>query len=304
MPAAGQACKLPAVQWTQTAQGLEPTAGFIAIPEGQMHPDSSGAFVLEGSRYHSTAQPFLYGGGPGAGSYDWPMTRWLPASARLVSPDGSRYAYSTDFGFIHVVDVASGQDRTFKAPDGPETLMYYAREGIYFNHAWEGPPGPGLWLLDPATGAVQTVFNDKPVDAVGGFAAWLPDVNPADPHPVFDQHSGTYMPNRLLRRDLNGGSTVPWFYRPGRVLAVIGFDQDKHPLIVAETTTSPDSVEVWQVTAANQGHKLYSGTRVPSIAADGRGIWFADDQGISLYTAAEGLKKMSALSVDLAGVCR
>jgi hypothetical protein len=269
-----------------------------------MRPDPNGAFVLDGSRYHSTAQPYLYGGGPGAGSFDWPMARWLPVSARLASPDGSRYAYSTDFGSIHVVDVATGRDRVFNAPQGPEALMYYAREGVYFNHAWEGPAGPGLWLLDPATGRVDTVFSDKSVDAVGGFAAWIPTVNPADPHPVFSPQTGSNYPNQVLRRDLNDGSTVPWFYRPGRLVSVIGFDQDKQPLIAVETVATPDSVEVWQVSAASQGRKLYSGTQIPTIAADAHGIWFADPRGVSLYTAADGLKKISSLSVDLAGACR
>ncbi len=202
------------------------------------------------------------------------------------------------------MDVATGVDRSFKAPEGPDTVLYYAKEGVYFNHAWEGPPGPGLWLLDPDTASVQTVFTDKPVAAVGGFAAWLPDVNPADPHPVFSQYPGTNMPNQILRRDLNGGPTVAWFYRPGRSLAVVGFDQTKHPLIVAESLGSPDTSEIWQVSAANQGRMLYSGTQVPQILADDHGIWFADQQGISLYTPTHGFQKVSTAVANLAGPCR
>ena len=302
--AAGLSCRLPVVTWTQTAQGQVPSEGFLTYPGGQLSGDPNGGVVLDGSRYRSTAQPYLYGGGPGAGSYDWPLGRWLPAKPRSVSPDGLHYAYSSEFGAIHVVDVATGIDRTLKGPEGPDTVLYYAKEGVYFNHEWEGPAGPGLWLLDPATGTVQTVFSDKSVDAVGGFAAWLPDVNPADPHPVFSQYTGGNMPNEILRRDLNGGPTVRWFYQPGKTLAVVGFDQNKHPLIVAESLGTPDTSQIWQVPAANQGHRLYSGSQVAEVVADDHGIWFADQQGISLYTPTHGLQKVSTLVADLAGTCR
>jgi hypothetical protein len=300
----GRSCRLPVVTWTQTAQGRVAAEGFLTYPTGQLTSDASGGVVLDGTRYRSTAKPYLYGGGPGAGSYDWPLGRWLPVKPRSVSPDGLHYAYSTDFGAIHIVDVATGIDRTLKGLEGPDYVLYYAKEGVYFNQEWEGPPGPGLWLLDPVTGTVQAVFRDKSVDAVGGFAAWLPDVNPADPHPIFSQYSGTNMPNQILRRDLNGGPTVPWFYQPGKSVAVVGFDQDKHPLIVAESSGSPDSVQVWQVAAANQGRQLYSGAQLAEILADEHGIWFADQQGISLYTPAHGLQNVSTVVADLAGPCR
>jgi hypothetical protein len=300
----GLPCRLPVVTWTQTAQGQVPSAGFLTYPGAQISADPNGAIVLDGTRYRSFAQPYLYGGGPGAGSYDWPLGRWLPAQRRSVSPDGSHYSYSTDFGAIHVVDVATGIDRTFTAPQGPDTVLYYAKEGVYFNHAWEGPPGPGLWLLDPTSGVVQTVFSDKSVDAVGGFAAWLLDVNPTDPHPVFSEYIGGNMPNEVLRRDLNGGPTVRWFYQAGKSVTVIGFDYEKHPLIVSESLGSPDNVQIWQVPAANQGKQLYSGTQLAQIVADDHGIWFADQQGISLYTPAHGVQKVSTVVADLAGPCR
>ena len=284
-PIPGLACKLPVVQWTQTSQGQTPSAGFISFPSGQFSPDPSG--------------------GPRPSFYDWPLERWLPTDRRRVSPDGSHYAYEGGFGSIHDVEVATGRDRSLKAPEGPDTVLYYAREGIYFNHSWEGPPGPGLWLLDPATGAIHTVFSDVAVDAVGGFAAWVPKVNPADPHPAFSQFAGTNYPNQILRRDLNGAATLPWFYRPGKNLTVVGFDQDKHPLIaVASGESSPVTLEIWQVPAANQGRMLYSGTDLPRPMADSHGIWFSDRKGIWLYTPTDGLRRVSPITADIAGACQ
>ena len=298
------ACRLPIVQWVQKTQGLEPLAGFLNYPAGTFSADPTGDVVLDGDRYRTAARPYLYGGGPGAGAYDWPLARWVPATPRNVSPDGSHYAYSAEFGAIHDVDVATGNERVLKAPAGPDTVLYYAKEGIYFNHAWEGPTGPGLWLMDPRTGNVQTVFTNQPVDAVGGFAAWVPDVNAADPHPVFSQQAGGNQPNQMLRRDLNGGATVPWLYQPGKILHVVGFDQNKHPLIDVFPGDPSGGSTVWQVPSANQGRAIYTSTGSAGVIADGHGIWFSDDHGVSLYTRSGGLKSLFPSRVTLAGSCQ
>lgn len=256
--------------------------------------------MQDGIRWRSTIQPYLYG--RGLPSYDWALRRWLPTDSRSVSRDGSHYAYSPEFGSIHDVEVATGQDHALKALDGPDTVLYYAHEGVYFNHLWEGPPGPGLWLLDPATGAIRTVFSDVAVDAVGGDAAWLPQVNPADPSPVVSQLGGGAYANQILRRDLTGGPTIPWFYRPGKVLTVLGFDQDNHPLIAVKSGTTPESA-IWQVPVANQGQPLYSGQELLGAVADGHGTWFSDKQGVYLYTPSGGLRRVSTLAVVVGGAC-
>jgi hypothetical protein len=298
------ACRLPVVQWIQKPQGLEPSAGFLTFPGGTFSADPKGEVVIDGDRYRTTAQPYLFGGGPGAGAYDWPLGRWVPATPRSVSPDGSHYAFSSEFGAIHVIDVATGNERVLKGPAGPDTVLYYAKEGIYFNHEWEGPPGPGLWLMDPNTGKVQTVFTDQPVNAVGGFAAWIADLNPADPHPVFSHYTGGNLPNQILRRDLNGGPTVRWFYQPGKTIGVIGFDQNKHPLIVASTGDQSAATTVWQVPSANQGRAIHTSTENAGLLADDHGIWFSDNRGVSLYTQSGGLQNLSTTRATLAGPCR
>ncbi|MDQ6885592.1 MAG: hypothetical protein M3077_15370, partial [Candidatus Dormibacteraeota bacterium] len=159
---ASLACRLPIVEYAQQAQGLVPTRGFLTVPGGQFTADPNGGFVQDGNNYHSSARPYLSGGGPGAGAYDWQLQRWLPVELRSVSPDGAHYAYQNGSG-IHDVEVATGKDRTLAGSSGVDTVLYYAKEGVYFNHAGVGPPGPGLWLLDPATGKIQAVFTDKSV---------------------------------------------------------------------------------------------------------------------------------------------
>ena len=301
---AGVTCRLPVVQWIQKAQGQEPLAGFLAFPGGSFSADPTALLAQDGDRFRTTVRPYLYGVGPGAGAYDWPLARWIPATPGSLSPDGSHVAYSQEFGAIHVIDVATGNERVLKALAGPGTVLYYAKEGIYFNQAWEGPPGPGLWLMDPNTGKIETVFTDQPVDAVGGFAAWIPDLNGADPHPVFSQYTGGNLPNQILRRDLNGGPTVRWLYQPGKTLNVIGFDQDKHPLIVVSGGEPSGANTVWQVPAADQGRAIYTGTEWAGLIADVHGIWFSDNHGVSLYTQSGGLRNLSTVRATLAGPCR
>ena len=85
------------------------------------------------------------------------------------------------------MDVATGTEGVLNGPAGQNTILYYAKEGIYFNHGWEG-------------------------------TAWIPDLNPADPHPVFSHYTGSNLPNQILRRDLNGGATVRRLYQPGKTV--------------------------------------------------------------------------------------
>ncbi len=279
--------------------------GFLSVPGLQFTADPDGGFVQDGNTYHSTARPHLNGGGAGAGAYDWPLLRWLPVELRNVSPDGAHYAYQNSSG-IHDVEVATGKDRTLAGSSGVDAVLYYATEGIYFNHgAWEGPPGPGLWLLDPATGKVQTVFTDKRVDTVGGFAAWLPWVNPADSHPLQSSYSGGPLPNQADRRDLNGGATVPWFYQPGKFVTVVGFDQDRRALInVSSGESVPGINEIWLVPTANQGTRIFTGPELPRIVGDSHGTWLSDRRGIWLYTFAQGLVHVSPIVADVAGRCQ
>jgi len=85
---------------------------------------------------------------------------------------------------------------------------------------------------------------------------------------------------------------------------VVAFDQNKRPLIAVDSGEPSRSVEIWQVPSANQGLKLYSVTGLPWVMADGHGIWFADQAGISLYTPSGGVQKVSAVVGQLAGACR
>src|SRR2546425_10628019 len=91
-------CRLPVVQWTQTAQGAVPSAGFISFPGGQFSPDPASEIIVDGSRYRTVARPYLYGGGPGAGGYGLLKRRWRPGTPPKNYADGGPYAYPRGVG--------------------------------------------------------------------------------------------------------------------------------------------------------------------------------------------------------------
>jgi hypothetical protein len=304
-------CQLPIIQWTADHS----QASFLDLASGSLTPDATGGFIQEavdgGQAYRSVAKPVL--AGDSTATYDWTLARWLPARPEEISRDGKHYAYH-GLGAIHVVDVATGTDRTFPAPAGPDQVLYYASEGIYFDQlspyvgpgaplAWSGPPAPGLWLMNPSSGQVTRVFSDKPVAAVGGFAAWVPTVNASDPQPLWS--SSGNLPDEVDRRDLNRGGTVRWFYRPGSLVQVIGFDSDRRAVISVSTPQADGFFSYQVLLAPTPDHidLVYSGAQVPPVVADQHGIWLSDDRGIWLYSQANGLHQMAKASGQPAGPC-
>src|SRR2546428_5917045 len=100
-------CRLPVVQWTQTAQGAVPSGGFISFPRGQFSPDPASEIIVDGSRYRTVARPYLYGGGPGTGAHHLQMRRLVPVTPRNVLPDGVPFAHPDGFHTIHDVRIAT-----------------------------------------------------------------------------------------------------------------------------------------------------------------------------------------------------
>jgi hypothetical protein len=265
------ACRLPVYQGAANAQ----SAGFVSLPSGafQADPGATGNY------------------------YDWPLHRWLWNNG-AVSPDGLQYAEAGPVG-IQVVDLVTGKSRVFPTAADLDlgSVLYFAREGIYLGHT-PGRRAPGLWLLDPNSGKIKAIFTDQPVEAVGGFAAWIPQTNPADQHP-FRTPDGI-LPNQVVRRDLNTNDTRVWFYRPGSNVQVLGFTADKQPLVLVETGSGP-SDSIWLVPQANQGSEVYSGSG--QFRADRVGVWISGSDGIYVWRHGN-LTKASNYVGLVAGSCQ
>jgi len=296
----GLTCKLPVV--TDPSGG-----GWLTFPAGTYQADPKANVSLP------TPTNF-----PLSRSYDKAFERWLPVPRDWISPDGKHYAYpelpgaesqSPPPGGVHVVGVASGQDRFLNPGTPPKDSFWwvldYETEGVYVAVQPNGPAPPtGLWLLDPATGAVRKISDAIQSQYISGGASWS-TTDPLTGH-------GPGPGSRLNRTDLKTGAMTSWYKRNDIEFTVAGTDGAGHPIL-----------EVWKyqtrqlllITGAGSATILLPapGSTVPSLSnfvhpvADTHGIWFGDVGGtISLYTAATGLKQMATIgsnSVAAAGGC-
>lgn len=234
--------------------------------------------------------------------YDRPYSVWLPVARNAVAPDGKHYAYTdrpagqpSSHGTLHVVDVTTGVDRAFDAGDWltPFIVFDYAAEGIYLIIGYEGTFG--LWLMNPATGAVSRVADLPNLQAsAGNKVFWVGSANPNDPNPVPGLGA---TPDQIERFSLIDGSRVVWFYRPASQVYVIGQDLARHPFV---TTSGADGQPSEVVLALGPGmqRSVMKGTpgTLPAIGspiADSHGTWFGSARGMYLYTDSSGLQKVS-----------
>src|SRR6266567_1792250 len=208
-------CRLPLFASTPSSSRGE----FLNLQDGQIVADPNGGFVTTGVLSRSQAEPVLAGTMPAV--YDRTAGRWLPG---VVSPDGARYAY-VDYSkgpgasSVHVVDVASARDRVLNIPTDRWGLLAFSPDGIYLRKAYGEGMGPGLWVVDPDSGSLRTLFTDLTVMTVSGQTAWIGATNTSDPLPQPPGIGGGY--NELQGIDLNTSKITTWFYRSGTNLGVV-----------------------------------------------------------------------------------
>jgi hypothetical protein len=234
-----------------------------------------------------------------------------------VSPDGKYYAYQkpgkdifdASEDVIHIVDVATGHDQTYRAvPAGSSPELYavlnYAAEGIYLGKVYEGPTR-GLWRMDPNNGVISKVAELDDVRAIDGSAAWLGSVNPADPsHPP----GGLVTPADTIDRfDLVTGVRTTWAYFPGLGVGVVGLGESGHPIVEAGSGSLSDDIELWLLTGPGTANRIFKGAVTvlwdPSRPggfgnpiADSHGVWFGSSAGIFFYSPTRGFQKVSDLA--------
>ena len=314
-------CRLPFIPDAQEPD--QPRAGFIAFPDGQLVVDPSGEFVRKDNLYTSVALPHL-SGITGPHFYHRALGRWLPAYSDAVSPDGSSYAYanSTDPAFpnsnlhsaLHIVAIVSGADQVVDLPGLPPLMSWavdrFDQRGVYlFQGRWEAEPTAERWLVDPSTGRLEEVDKaPEPASAPQPANAWLTDVSPADPNPVVSSYDGTEVPDRLVKQ---GNPPVVWFYRPGKVVELLGVGPDGHPLVVVATgLSSEDRRELWLVRAPGAAQQLPAGPELfaffgsQSSLTDRHGLWIGSGEGVFLYEPIGGFRRVAHVAGRFAGECR
>src|SRR5215831_9332222 len=188
------------------------------------------------------------------GAYASSAHRWISVPPRQVAPDGAYYAYNEGTGppevdRVHVVDLATGVDRVIA--EGDPSTGYEAFEvgadGIYASRPLNGPTTPpGLWRLDPRTGAATRLDAIRIWQFVDGGYAYTSVPNQADP--VAEQ--GGTVADTLLRLDLRTGTIAQLYRDRGMFVEVLGFDSAHHPILVVgearaglSLLTGPGTVE-------------------------------------------------------------
>jgi hypothetical protein len=312
-PVVGFACRLPFIPQPNDPDRAQ--AGYIAFPDGQLVNEPSGEFVPQGNLLTSVALPHL-SGISGPSFYDRPYSRWLPATAEAVVPDGSSYAYaiSTDTGYpssnrqseLHIVSVASGADHVVSLPGLDPYLAWavahYDQRGVYlYQQRWEAEATAERWLLDTSTERLDKVSDAPTLTTAPG---WTTDLDPNDPTPVVSGYDGSPLPDRLIKA---GNSAVVWFYQPGKFVNLLGTGPDGHPLVVVGTgLSSEDHFELWLVQAPGAAKRIFTGAELLGLqpgVTDSYGLWIGSSEGLYLYEPKGGFRRVARVAGQVAGAC-
>ena len=300
-------CRLPLLA-APPASETAYKAQWLDVSTGALTADPTGSFVSDPSSgsLSTPGKPVLHGDG---GIYDASAGRWVPATNTTLSPDGLRYAYidgQIGQAALHVVDVRTGADRTLTALASFKnvfawTILRFSAEGVFVQQQFDNiGPAPGLWLVNPDTGAIRKVLGDT-TEAVGAGAAWLPTIDPRDPHPVKGLNN-IPLPNELIRKDLVSGASTTWLYSPGTVVAVDATLATGIVVGIDDTTwvlSAPD-VRVQMIDQSG----VTPQRDVVGVEDAPQGIWLASDDGVYLWNIHVGSLRISAATGYPAGPCR
>lgn len=304
-------CRLPFTMFT--------TTGFIHVPEGTFTADAGSATQPDPSRpgfVRTVASPALYGpGGTGQETYDWRFSRWLPVPHALVSADGSQYAYSElmpnpasqglggppPLGtLVHVVDVATGNDRIVEQSADVLSAVSFRSEGIYLTQPTvlvDTIVPFYVWIVDPTTHSAHKLLGGKSVGpgttAFTDGALWILASDSTNP-------KGT---PQLLRVNLNDGSQSAWSQPTGMFAQFLGLDGLDHPIVSTFSGTNGDPGKTWVITSASTSRPIADQGFTGQLVADGHGLWLTGN-GVFLYPNGGPMHRVSTeVGGSLLGSC-
>jgi hypothetical protein len=284
-------CRLPVYV------GPPGSGGFITYPSATFSADpSSGVTLPSPSPGSPSPVPPPYYGQQNPGlTYDVAFKKWLPALWTAVTPDGSRYAYTSP-NSIYVTNVADNSQ--VELGEGKAWIILAAQaEGVYAIN----PNVAGLWLL-PYSGPARQITTTGYWQAEAAGAAYGTESS------ALPQGVSTTI-NRL---DVATGASTAWFTRSGGSSSVVGFDGNGSPIIFA-WPFSGQGPEVWIASSASSALPIMGASQgiTPNGTpiADSHGVWFSGAQNYPngtvqlLYVAGSGVYGMSSIGANLAGGC-
>ncbi|GAC1475977.1 MAG: hypothetical protein PVSMB3_16770 [Candidatus Dormibacteraceae bacterium] len=275
------ACRLP-VWWTEnipSPPSLQANTTFVRVPDGAV----------------STLMPLPDHRGGSGGTYLSASQRWIGTDRKHISPDETRYAYTTQAQAnyeVHVVDIATGADRVVYS--GPTLFIVIAFESdtIYVVHGVRPRQGSyeNLYRLDPAGGEPALVPGSNrhmyqfAWVLVSDGAAWGIDV----------RIDGNVYNYSILRLDLATSQVTQWGESsPGDMFWPLGTDS-KHRLYLGDNQQllrlgSPGQVD----RLPNPGPIGQAGNvgGPGGLVSDSRGVWFPGRGSVWLYTETQPPKQ-------------
>jgi hypothetical protein len=227
----------------------------------------------------------------------------------MLSPDGRSYVYTQDTkvpagAAIHVVDIASGQDRLVWTERSAAFVLGWTERGIAILRATARPNessfvGPQLWMLRPSGQTIRLVAG-QPSANTGFplFKAWT-ELSAGG---VWSKSITTSSTDILLRIDPQDGHVTPWYgARESIYMTVLGMDSAGHPLLEV-TTPQSSKPRVILAPAPNTAMAINGTGPVPlqpafgSSVSDEHGTWLAAaDGGIWLYDPKAGIRRVAQL---------
>ena len=265
-------CRLPVLD----IAGAGLTNAFINFPAGTLTPAGTGGL-----------------------SYDQVVERWLPVARNAISPDGRQYAIAKGAlsppspTRIHIVDAATGTDLLVATMPDSRTYAVadFTSAGVSLVPSGD-PIEPGVWRLNPETGALTKASNGYYQAPLG---EWVGVVDPRDPNQQVSHATGSPVPqaDRIDRRD-SSGKTTTWMYKPGFWLYWFAFVGS--PLLLVEASrvvaTGSSEYEYWLVSGPGRSARLagFSGDELSpyrdlvfaSGMADQHGIWVTGGRSVYL----------------------
>jgi hypothetical protein len=203
-----------------------------------------------------------------------------------------------------VTEVATGRDRVLNLPTDNWSLLAFTTAGLYVSKSYpEVGNGPGLWLVNPDTGALQTIFTDSTVQLVSGQMAWIATRNNADTLPGPPGMGGSN--NEIQSRDLTTLQTTTWLYRPGSDLYVGGATNGSIVVSGRDVTSG----FLLLLAGPERAVPIYvpeTSDPVPDsqgLIADANGWWIGSLDGVYLWTQHTGAVLVSESLAAPAGAC-
>ena len=276
-------CRLP-VWWSEnipSPPSVQDHAAFVSVPDGAVStvaplPDQQ---LQYGVTYLSASK------------------RWIRADRKHISPDGTRYAYTTQAQAnyeVHVVDIATGADRVIYSGPTLFIVIAFESDAIYVVHGVRPRQGSfeNLYRLDPAggeptlvTGSNRHMYQYAWV-LVSDGAAWGIDVR-------IDGNVDNYS---ILRLDLATSQVTQWGESsPNDMFWPLGTDS-KHRLYAG------DSQQLLRLSSPGQIDRLPNPGPIgqagnvggPSgLVSDSRGVWFPGRGSVWLYTESQPPKQFT-----------